>query len=69
MQSYLQWRASGFDGITADSVAQEAATGKAKLLAQRDLVRMRGGRTARVLGTDTPWPVACGTSWAALSSW
>jgi len=39
VDAYLLWRAGGFDNVTRDSVAHEAATGKARLLAQRDMVR------------------------------
>jgi hypothetical protein len=39
IRAYLQWRAGGFSGLTAADVAREAATGKAQLLLQRDLVR------------------------------
>ncbi len=44
VRSYLEWRAGGFAKLTAADVATEAATGKARLLAQRDLVRVRAQR-------------------------
>jgi len=39
VRSYLEWRADGFAGIEAADVSREAATGKAVLLPERDLVR------------------------------
>ena len=40
VRSYLGWRAGGFANLAAADVATEAATGKARLLAERDLVRL-----------------------------
>lgn len=40
VRAYAAWRATGFSGLTANDVAREAATGKARLLAQRDMVRL-----------------------------
>jgi len=39
VRAYLQWRAD-FTGLTAEAVAREAATGKARLLRERDVVRV-----------------------------
>ena len=52
VRSYVEWRAGGFAKLTAADVANEAATGKAKLLAERDLVRLRVSRPCAVMAED-----------------
>lgn len=44
--AYAQWRQAGFTGLTEADVAREAATGKAVLLADRDVVCVSARRAS-----------------------
>jgi hypothetical protein len=66
IRSYQAWRSRGFACLTAADVAAEAATGKARLLAERDvlgrpavLVKVASNRLdTRVLAVRLP-PACC----------
>ena len=64
VSSYLEWRAGGFAKLAAADVATEAATGKARLLAERDLVRQHWSAAFAAV-----FDVLCALSSGGQSCW